>query len=916
MTSRPPTDPQRQRRIEDLFDTIRQLPPGERAGALRQACDDDEELHRDVESLLRADDAARGWRPPTGSEMASWSDGADAWLGKSIGGCKVVRRIAHGGMGVVYEATQESPQRTVALKLMRSTISTEEERIRFEHEASILGGLRHPGVAQVYQAGTHRDRSGVTMPYIVMELVRDARAITSFVADESCATEAIVKLVAQVCDAVQHAHQRGVIHRDLKPSNILVDAEGHAKVIDFGVAKTAADQDAVTLTRTGQVLGTLAYASPEQVLGRHDEVDTRSDVYALGMVLYELLVGSLPYDLKGLDVVQVAQRVDQARIPAADAIPPDLLLIVRCALARTPGERYESMAAFADDLRRFGRGAPVSARTPSWSYHLRLFAQRNRALVVLSSIAAVALIALTIVSVRAAADARAASRRAQSEQRRTARMLNAAQRAMSDIAGEFFDELEPVPGSLRARRIIAASLERGLNELKIEAGDEPGLRHLAARTATHLSRMYGAQFSESLGATKRALSLQRNALQELEALAKTDARDDVARDLILAHIQMADFLASSGQVAEAKHHSEQAEAWFQRVLKTAAGDRELHARWASFLLGRAWREHTIRSDGRLALLKRALKTAHAIADDKTPQRPMLLGEVHGNLGQSYIARTEVDKAQTHLDASRDAFNLAKTRFESEAPLLTRFGLLYMRYGDLARTRRQQAVSLSHYEKAATYLRRRLTLEPNNSGTSSTLGLVVVRLSRAHRGTAARYWGLPFTEEETEVEPGAARKKRAWLHLSAALSLAREGLRLSETGVRRSPDTLKRHHARCESRLVLADSMTRVANYEESKRSIDQALVELDELDKRSPNDQTTKRLRARATRVRGSRHSSMAYYYGARQDQARAIAELERGIALFREAQELYEPIEPQTAQAIAKTIQKNEALLTRARGG
>ena len=211
---------------------------------------------------------------------------------KRIGQYSIKRAIASGGMGTVYEALQEKPRRTVAVKVMRQGIASRSALRRFDYEAQLLARLRHPGIAQVYNAGIHRD-GDVTVPYFAMEYIVGGKPVTKYVKDKKLGTRERMKLFSDVCEAVHHGHQKGIIHRDLKPSNILVDSSGQVKIIDFGVARCTDSDMAVTTLQTdvGQLIGTLQYMSPEQCAADPHDIDTRSDVYALGVVFYEMLCG-------------------------------------------------------------------------------------------------------------------------------------------------------------------------------------------------------------------------------------------------------------------------------------------------------------------------------------------------------------------------------------------------------------------------------------------------------------------------------------------------------------------------------------------------------------------------------------------------------------------------------------------------
>jgi len=310
----------------------------------------------------------------------------DPLVGAKLNGVKIVRLIAEGGMGRVYEGWQQHPDRPVAVKVMRSGITSGSLLKRFEHEARILGRLRHPGIAQIHTVGIH-DAAGRQEPYFVMEFIPHAASIVAYAESHQLSAHQRLDLFRQVCLAVAHGHQRGVIHRDLKPSNILVDAGGQPKVIDFGIARsTDADMALTSLhTDVGQLIGTLQYMSPEQFDADPDELDVRSDVYALGVVLYELLTGQLPYELRHKPVYEAARVVREATPTPLSSVNRtlrrDVSIIAGKCLEKDRGRRYASASELGADIGRYLAGDPILAAPPSFSDSLRRLAHRHRAAV-------------------------------------------------------------------------------------------------------------------------------------------------------------------------------------------------------------------------------------------------------------------------------------------------------------------------------------------------------------------------------------------------------------------------------------------------------------------------------------------------------------------------------------------------------
>jgi len=370
-----------ERRSHAVLKAALEIEGPQREAFLEEACAGDTAMRRKVRSLVSALEDSRGFLDSPALDGAR----SDEHVPQSIGPYRIVRVLGAGGMATVYEAIQDRPRRHVAIKVMKRGLERTSALRRFEFETEVLARLRHPGIAQIYEAGTHRDEHHAPVPFFAMEFVEGARTITAYARDGRLDLRHRLEMFADVCDAVHHGHQNGIIHRDLKPGNILVGADGRAKVIDFGVARSSEMLASPShQTEHGQLVGTLNYMSPEQCAGE-TPIDVRTDVYSLGVLLYELLCGRVPHDITALPLPE-ALRVVMQDIPARpSAINPafrgDIDAIVLKAIDKDSNRRYSSAAALATDIRRHLSHQTVEARPPTVLYQCRQFARRNRVLV-------------------------------------------------------------------------------------------------------------------------------------------------------------------------------------------------------------------------------------------------------------------------------------------------------------------------------------------------------------------------------------------------------------------------------------------------------------------------------------------------------------------------------------------------------
>jgi serine/threonine protein kinase len=547
MTSvKPLPAPDRWRIIQPLLEQALELPPERRGPFLDQACGQDARLRAEIDNLLQADsDAGAFLDAPVDLSAIALEAGEEtdsAWDptapgGTSIGPYRVLREIGRGGMGVVYEAQQERPRRPVALKVILGGRHVDATTIRmFQREADSLARLKHPGIAAIYESGSTDEGQH----FFAMELVQ-GRPLSDYLAEKGAATSRAevrgrLALFRKICSAVAYAHQRGVIHQDLKPSNILVverpaqpdstpsgsdlDMAPDIKVLDFGLARIADPEAeaATAVTVVGRIQGTLPYMSPEQVRGRRDELDVRTDVYSLGVILYRALTGQPPYDLEGVDFAEAARIVcDQAPRPLGAAaggtyrFDHDLSIIVLKALEKEAARRYPTVAALDEDLARYLGGQPILARPPSALYQMRKLMSRHKVPFAAAGVILLAILGSAIV-------ATVQAERIAAERDRANRETKTARRVSEFLTGLFkvSDPDEARGNAITAREI----LDKGTETIGKELAGEP---EVLARLMLTMGTVYGnlGLYKTALPIVEKSVETERRILGEdnLETLA-------------------------------------------------------------------------------------------------------------------------------------------------------------------------------------------------------------------------------------------------------------------------------------------------------------------------------------------------------------------------------------------------------------
>ena len=421
---------------------------------------------------------------------------------KQIGQYHLSRVIASGGMGTVFEGVQENPRRSVAIKVIKGSDVSEKAVSRLKYEAQMLARLHHPGIAEIYEAGTYEEH-GTTVPFFAMEYIPNAKTITEFANLRKLSIDERLELFLQVCDAVNFGHQRGIVHRDLKPENILVDSHNRVRIIDFGLAR-ATDSDlrqTNVQTEVGQIIGSLQYMSPEQFEADSRDLDVRSDVYSLGVVLYELLSGVLPYDLSTKKVFEIACIVrEKEPLPLGKSgtkVAIEIDIILQKCLRKEREMRYQTAYGLEQDISRYLAGDAIVARSPSLAYQIKIFTRKNKLLVSSFATTFVLLIAGVIVSTTLLVQVTAESEKAK--------------KAHSFLTSIFETA---IPEGFGNQVPISRLLEKSTKMLDDAFPDDPEIE-ADIRYTLGLGYFSLSQYKEAREHLSRALSLRKKTLGDL-----------------------------------------------------------------------------------------------------------------------------------------------------------------------------------------------------------------------------------------------------------------------------------------------------------------------------------------------------------------------------------------------------------------
>lgn len=515
-------------KIHEIFNDSADLPLSERADFLSKVCENSEIRH-EVEKLLIAEDSSDNFL-----ENPAIDFDAPKNL-KKIGRYKIISELGKGGMGSVFLAEREDLPQKVAVKIIKRGLDSEDILRRFHHEREILAALEHPNIARLIDGGTTDDG----LPFYVMEYVEGIPI------DEYCKNanlEEKLQLFRQVCKAVSFAHARVIVHRDLKPSNILVNKEGTAKLLDFGIAKLLSDKDfGKKGTATSLGMMTPNYASPEQFRG--ETVTTATDIYSLGVILYELLTGVLPYDLtdKTLDkvfrILNQTETVKPSENPESKILNPkflkgDLDNIILKSLKKEPERRYQSVIDLSDDIRRYLVGLPVSARPDTFRYRTAKFVKRNKIAVVAASLVFLSLIGGIIgiyYQFTVAKHQKTLAEKRFSDVRELA----------NKVVFRYHDEIAKFPGATALREELVNDAVKYLDSLNAEQIEDDQLKLELAKAYEKIGDVQGRPYAANLGKSEDALASYQKAVDILKtATEKSQNVFELKRELVRASIRL------------------------------------------------------------------------------------------------------------------------------------------------------------------------------------------------------------------------------------------------------------------------------------------------------------------------------------------------------------------------------------------
>ena len=645
-------DALRWQRVKDLFATALEQETHSRAAFLDDVCRGDSELRAELDSLLAAHDTSEDFiATPAAQSALGIETEPRSWIGRRVGDYRIVEEVGRGGMSEVYKAVRDDDEyrKDVAIKVLRRGYDTSSLLRRFKVETQILATLDHPNIARLLDAGSTAEG----LPYLVMDYI-EGQPIDDYCSLCKLGVKERLDLFRALCGAVQYVHQHLMVHGDLKCNNVLVSAQGTVKLLDFGIARLlnpTPGRGTPDQKLTSFIAMTPEFASPEQVRG--GPITTASDVYSLGVMLYRLLTGVLPYRLRGEISYELANQ-----ILALEATPPsvavrehaaaevegferqlrgDLDNIVLMALEKDPAQRYPSVEAFEADLRRHFEGFPVEARAAGFTYRLMKFAGRHKA-----GIAAISLLVATLVGGIVSTSWQA--RVAMAQRERAGRHFNEVRKLANVFMFDVHTAIEDLPGSTPARQMLVQNSLQYLEALSAESANEPSLQRELASAYEKVADVQGGFRTSNLGDTAGAISSYRKALAIRRPLSDADpANRDLRRELLRNYGKLSEMLSGEGDndgaVAATGEALKLAQALAAAPDATVADRRNLGSALASL----GWQlTHANRFGDGMLFLRQAIAIYEPLLKD-TPgdfDISRMLSVSYGRIGDALLDRTD------------------------------------------------------------------------------------------------------------------------------------------------------------------------------------------------------------------------------------------------------------------------------------
>ena len=857
--------PERWQQVSEALDKVLHSSTTQRLDYLAEIAERDPELHRELESLLASHEEAGAEFLNTPALQTTphqdKSDRQQTLLGRRLGAYQIVEQIGVGGMGEVYRAFRADDQyrKQVALKVVRGGQNSAFVINRFKNERQILANLDHPNIARLLDGGSTEDGA----PYFVMELI-EGEPIDQYCNHKKKSVGDRLRLFLEVCSAVQFAHQRLTIHRDLKPGNILVTADGITKLLDFGIAKIL-DPEAVTESSEPTVTQfralTPSYASPEQVRG--ESITTASDVYSMGVILYELLTGHHPYRAAGDTLEKVARAVchveprkpssvvqagpggrgDNPESAAPGSAPTareaeklrkgligDLDNIVLMALRKEPQRRYSSVELFAQDIRRHLENLPVSARNDTVVYRISKFSRRHKAGMAAVGVVMVALLAGMGMTLQ--------------QKRRADRRFNDVRKLANSLIFEIHDSIQNLPGATPARKLLLDRALEYLDSLSQEAGGDISLQRELAAGYLRIGMVQGSTIDASLGQTDDALSNLRKAVAIREAIAKANPNNtDDQLNLAIAYRNLARLLRGAGRL-EARTPIEQALAVTDPLSRQAPESLEVEReRSGEYDVLANIQDEAGDHAGALETIKKAFTIMQGLLkahpQDRSLKHTAAIYTVELGLGLTELGRRT--EALQYYQSGLELFeslakdqNDARSRRELAVANVIRGGLLLMN-GDAAGALGANQRALAIVDPMAKADPQNATLQLDNAGAQLAIGTDLLNVGRDAEGEAMLRRAIQIYDEvlarnrADQQVPQYRGYSEIWLgetlartgRTEAALDSYHKGIRDLESLVAAAPDA-KSDVATGYARLGTA--LAKLARSQDAEAAYHKALV--------------------------------------------------------------------------------------------